>query len=311
MTSTESRASAATRRRLVGVGRIVAQQMPVRLDDDPASAGADDDRLDALLDMRPPGVDVGARVIERLVVCAQVIAQCAAAAGTRSPDQRDVDPIERARERRIDAGRQRRLHAAREQQHPPRMARLRPSFGGARCGNPGGERARQQRPRDAAGGKCQTEPVAMGKPLAQQPTAHALAGRTLDSLLGDAVSDIEQPPEADARRAGRFATAAAETTVEVQRGGGGDRIAFEHLLDQVDAPAGAVEFVAQQLIRRAGRRAEAAMHAGAQYRFRVASVGGVTDEVGQMGFHPVSCQSSVYIRPGLKMPAGSSAAFTR
>ena len=45
---------------------------------------------------------------------------------------------------------------------------------------------------------------------------------------------------------------------------GGNRAALEHLLDQIDAPARAVELVAEQLIRRTRRGAEAAMHAGAQ-----------------------------------------------
>ena len=208
--------------RLVGVRRIVAQQMTVRLDDDAASAGADDDRLDALLDMRPPGVDVGAREIERLVVRAEVIAQCAAAAGARSADQRDVDPVERAGERGIDTGRQRRLHATGERQHPPAVPRVGPAFGGPRRGNLGGKRARQQRPRDAAGRERQRKQPAMGESFPQQPAAQPLAGRTLDSLLGDTVPDIEQPPEADTGRTSRFATAAAETAVEVQRGRGGD-----------------------------------------------------------------------------------------
>ena len=51
--------------------------------------------------------------------------------------------------------------------------------------------------------------------------------------------------------------------------------ALEHLLDQVDAPARAVELVAQQLIGRAGRRAETAVHAGAQDRVGFAALGRV------------------------------------
>ena len=48
--------------------------------------------------------------------------------------------------------------------------------------------------------------------------------------------------------------------------------ALEHLLDQVDAPARAVELVAQQLVGRARRRAEAAMHARAQDRVGLAAL---------------------------------------
>ena len=51
-------------------------------------------------------------------------------------------------------------------------------------------------------------------------------------------------------------------------GAGADRLAFEHLLDQVDAAARAVELVAEYLVGRARRIAEAAVHAGAQDRLR-------------------------------------------
>ena len=43
---------------------------------------------------------------------------------------------------------------------------------------------------------------------------------------------------------------------------------LQHVLDQVDAPARAVELVAEQRIGRTGGGAEAAMHAGAQDFFR-------------------------------------------
>jgi hypothetical protein len=47
--------------------------------------------------------------------------------------------------------------------------------------------------------------------------------------------------------------------------------ALEHLLDQVDAAARAVELVAEQLVGRAGRGAEAAVHALAQDRLGLAA----------------------------------------
>ncbi len=50
------------------------------------------------------------------------------------------------------------------------------------------------------------------------------------------------------------------------------RLALEKLLHLVNAPARAVEFVAEQLVGRAGRVAKTAVHALAQYRldlFRV------------------------------------------
>ena len=45
-----------------------------------------------------------------------------------------------------------------------------------------------------------------------------------------------------------------------------DIFAFEHLLHQINSPARAVEFVAEQLIGRASCEAKSAVHAGAQNR---------------------------------------------
>jgi hypothetical protein len=61
--------------------------------------------------------------------------------------------------------------------------------------------------------------------------------------------------------------------------------AFQHLLDQVDAPARAIELVAQQLVGRAGGGAEAAVHAGAQDRFGLVAFARALDEIGQIGLH--------------------------
>ena len=92
-------------------------------------------------------------------------------------------------------------------------------------------------------------------------------------------------PYSDAGRTRGLATAAREAAIEVQLRLRRDLAALEHLLDQVDAAARTVEFVAQQLIRRARRRAEPAVHAGAQDRVGLAAVGRVADEIGERGLH--------------------------
>jgi hypothetical protein len=65
----------------------------------------------------------------------------------------------------------------------------------------------------------------------------------------------------------------------------GGRPALEHLFDEVDAAAWAVELVAQKLIRGTGRGAETAVHALAQYRVRLSAFGRVLYEVGKVGLH--------------------------
>ena len=87
------------------------------------------------------------------------------------------------------------------------------------------------------------------------------------------------------------------------------RLAFEHLLDQVDAAARAVELVAQQLVGRAGGGAEAAVHALAQDRLGLAAVGACSWNSGARSV----CMRCMTVRreqsrPRLKMPAGSNCA---
>ena len=68
-----------------------------------------------------------------------------------------------------------------------------------------------------------------------------------------------------ARRARGHAGEARQAAVDVLDHLGGRRpVVLQHVLDQVDAPARGIELVAEQHIGRAGRGAEAAMHAGAQ-----------------------------------------------
>jgi len=84
---------------------------------------------------------------------------------------------------------------------------------------------------------------------------------------------------------GGLAGAAGEAAVEVKLRASPDLGAFQHLLDQVDPAARAVKLVAQELVGRAGRRAEAAVHAAAQDRLGLAALGSVPNEVGEMRFH--------------------------
>src|SRR5436853_7833619 len=61
------------------------------------------------------------------------------------------------------------------------------------------------------------------------------------------------------------ATETRETAVEMKHSLRiGCSTAFEHLLHQHDASAWTIAFITQQNVSRAGRDAEAAMHAGAQ-----------------------------------------------
>ena len=93
----------------------------------------------------------------------------------------------------------------------------------------------------------------------------------------------------------------------MQLGLGGRLGALQHLLDQVDTTARAVELVTEQLVGRAGGGAEAAVHALAQQRFGGPAVGGVLVLGGKVGLH----QNSANRRSASKMPAGSNSAWRR
>jgi hypothetical protein len=63
------------------------------------------------------------------------------------------------------------------------------------------------------------------------------------------------------------------------------RLTFEHLLDEVNAPARAVELVAQQLVGRAGGSAKTAVHALTQNSFGSQAVGRALEFGCEMGLH--------------------------
>src|SRR5262249_32321042 len=85
-------------------------------------------------------------------------------------------------------------------------------------------------------------------------------------------------------------------------------VLLQHLLDQVDPPARAVELIAEQHIGRTGRGAEAAMHAGAQDLVGFLDIG--VGELGQreLGLHAAAPR---IMRPRLSTRFGSKLWRTR
>ena len=119
----------------------------------------------------------------------------------------------------------------------------------------------------------------------QRPAQRALAGRPRHPLVDDAPADLDQVAVLHARRAGRLAVAAGQAAVEVKLRRPRRRVALEHLLDEIDPAARAVELVAEQLVGRAGRGAEAAVHALAQDRLGLGAVGGAGEFGSDVGLH--------------------------
>ena len=149
----------------------------------------------------------------------------------------------------------RRANARRQRQHRRELARR------------SWECARRRAP--AAGRSCASSSAARNRLRegrmressgAQQPVGErALVGR-LDVGAGM----IDEMHVVHARRAGRHAGEAGQAAVDMLDHFGRRRtVVLQHVLDEIDAPARLIEFVAEQQIGRAGRRAEAAMDAGA------------------------------------------------
>src|SRR6185437_3357071 len=174
---------------------------------------------------------------------------------------------------------------------------------GYRCCKP----ARQEWLRPAPERKCAAEERPRQKPAPQRAASCAVDRRASDAIIDELAADIDEAPVANARRTRRLATAAGEATIEVELRPGGHFGAFERLLDEVDAPARPVQLVAEQLVRRARRRAEAAVHARAEDRFRLLAVGRVRDGGQQPRLH----QSAAYMRPRFRIPCGSNTCFSR
>ena len=171
-------------------------------------------------------------------------------------------------------GCERRLHAALHDQHLCARAAA-PATRRRRA--PSGMRSRELARQPALGDAPDGERRAEQRPRQQRPCAAPSAARPRRGVrptlsLDDRAADVDQPTVLDAGRTRGLAVAAREAAVEMQLRLRRERVAFEHLLDQIDAAARPVELVAEQLVGRARRVAEAAMHARAQDRVGLAAL---------------------------------------
>src|SRR5262249_18666729 len=120
---------------------------------------------------------------------------------------------------------------------------------------------------------------------------------------------IDEVHVVDARRACRHAGKAGEAAVDMSDHRRSRRpVLLQHLLDQVDAPARAIELVAQQYIGRTGCRAKAAMHTGPQDLVGLRDVG-----IGKLGQAELRLHVAGprIMRPRLRIALGSKLARTR
>ena len=298
--SVMSSASAETRAAFAGIGRIVAQHEAVVLDGRAAARRRDQDCVEPLaFDLARPGIDVGARLRERL----RARGPCDGRARRSSPrppasttsmpcrvssaDRRLVDRRARAPAWRSRAAARRGPCArpaagktpAAHRRRFGRRAGVRPSIAPApsrSIGRPSRPHGRAPAAPAAAEAACASRRTSRRKRRAEAAADRAARAassarssrsgqRPPIGLLDMRARMIDEVHVVHARRAGGHAGEAGEAAVDVLDDLGGRRpVVLQHVLDQVDAAARGIELVAEQHIGRAGRGAEAAMHAGAQ-----------------------------------------------
>jgi len=121
--------------------------------------------------------------------------------------------------------------------------------------------------------------------MIRRPTDGLVGRGPRHPLLHQLSPDFNQVAILNAARAGRLAIEARQATIQVQLRAASDLSTFEYLLDQIDAPARTVEFIAEQLVGRAGGVAETAMHAFAQNCSRFFALGRIAELWTEMRLH--------------------------
>ncbi len=125
-------------------------------------------------------------------------------------------------------------------------------------------------------------------PSFERPALQALAHGARDLFIHHFAANVHQVAVLHAAGAGGFAVAAGQAAVQVLLRGAGGLLPFQHLLDEVDAAARAVQLIAQRLVGGAGGGAKAAVHAFAQNGFGLLASRGAKVFGGEIGLHGVS-----------------------
>jgi hypothetical protein len=159
-----------------------------------------------------------------------------------------------------------------EQDHAPRVPRRgsAPVDGTRARRHQPAQRRRQHRAQQTSDAEQRCEHVSLREHLRQQRAHVALRRGPRHRALDELTTDVEQTSVFDTRGAGGLTRAAGQAAIEVVARRHADRTALDELLDEIDAPARTVELVARDLVGRARRETEAAVHAAAEQGLRVA-----------------------------------------
>ena len=186
----------------------------------------------------------------------------------------------------VDVGHHGRLRAAPQHQYFAPMFALR-HLGPMRClprRHLVLQNGRQQRPQRLTHPHRRSE-QRRSQTFLEQPAHRPLPRRALHPLIDDFSSDIEQMPILDTARTGGLAVQTRQAAIQVLLSAARHGRALEHLFDQINAPARAIEFIAQQLIGRTGRIAKSAVHTFADNGSRLIALWAVLEIRTQVGLH--------------------------
>ena len=270
---------------LVRVSRFVPQVVTVVLHQHPAAARRRDHGFSTLLDMGPPGVDVGAHEGPCLLRRGQVLAERTATAGAGSAYDGNAQAVQNGCRGHVGTGRHGRLHATVEDEHAPRsglpLHRLRRLPGGHLLlkggGHEGPHRLTELDQGRHASGKREH--------LAQHPAPQPICCRALHALVDDLPPDVQQAMVVHTGRTGGHAAHAGETAVQVLLSRGGGFGALQDLFDLVDASPRPVQLVPEKLVSGTGGGTETTVDAGPKDPVSLPALGGFTNKVGKVGLH--------------------------
>ncbi|MNE80220.1 hypothetical protein D3C80_1767690 [compost metagenome] len=97
---------------LLGIGRVMRQQVAIIFDEGAATAGGLHNGFGAQFDGRPPGIDVLPGALQALLLGIEVVVHGTAATGLMDRRDADTQAIEHPRRGSVGIGCQARLHTA-------------------------------------------------------------------------------------------------------------------------------------------------------------------------------------------------------
>ena len=126
------------------------------------------------------------------------------------------------------------------------------------------QRSGHQRTQQLSDAQQWGKALGVGQDGAQHAPHYLFHPRTFHQFFRSSAAYVGQLSILHTGRARRFASAASQAAIQMQLCGAAGAVGLQHIFDQINSSARAVQFIAQQLICGAGGVAKAAVHTTAQ-----------------------------------------------